>query len=272
MRKLCTAIALITLCACSRQTVDQKSPASVADEASKLAATPEQERLWKEAASRSSQPAVQTPKTEDAVTERQEANVAQGKAAEKMPQIPPNVTGAVIMMDAPPLKTPSYRGAARVASVDGPQVELQLGDVGRIAFVARAAGLPLALSEGEAAQVEYRSQDDPQDRQEILAVKTAAGDGIVSIVDSDTKPVSVTVALYNLVARQVGEARDSTMDVEVRVGNASKVMKAGEVANLGGLTVGLRASGAYQGADVYRIEGNPFTLDLVAWPTAAPSQ
>ena len=266
MRRIITAFALITLCACSRQPSAPKDTAGVAEEASKLATTPEQKRLWKEAAARN-QGLESVPRPDDAVADRRSVAPSNQKIAPKAQQIPASVRGGVIVM-SPRTDDAPFAGSARIRNVQGERIELDLGgpQARTIAVVARAAGRALRLRAGEVAQVEYRTQSDPHDRQEILAMRTASGDGVVSVTDSDTQPVNVSVRLYNLVARQVGDVADSRMNVEVRVGNAVRVLRPGEIADVGGLTVGIKASNAYSASEMHAVESNPFALDLIAWP------
>ena len=80
-------------------------------------------------------------------------------------------------------------------------------------------------------------------------------------------PVTVSVPLFGLVARQAGEADGGTMDVDVRVGeDAARRIKSGAIVRFRGLAVGLRASTARRNADRKTLEGNPYSIDLVAWP------
>lgn len=271
MRRITTALALALLCACTRQPAAPKEPAGAAEKASELATTPEQQRLWKEAAARKHQGLETVSRPDDPVVDRKHAEASQQKVAQKVPQIPASVRGAVIVM-TPGGDFAPYAGTARIRSIQGERIELDLAapQARTIALVARAAGRSLRMRAGEQAQVEYRSQSDPHDRQEILAIRAAGGDGVVSVTDSDTQPVNVSVRLFGLVARQVGEAQNSRMNVEVRVGNAVRVLRPGDIADVGGLTVGIKASNAYGPSEMHAVESNPFALDLIAWPAETP--
>ena len=167
-----------------------------------------------------------------------------------------------------------YFGLARVASSDDQGLELDFklnsGQAQTIEFLARSAGRPFTAEVGTLARIDFRNRDDAFDRQQILAVRLANDDGIISVIDTNDKPVSVNVPLYFLSAKQVGDVADNMMNVEVKVRDETRTMKPGEVVELGNLTIGLKASTALQGAEVYRTEGKPYAIELVAWPTAKP--
>jgi hypothetical protein len=174
---------------------------------------------------------------------------------------------ALRIVAAPRVGPAGFSGEATVVDVAGERINLDLGQGRMLTFVARAEGSPIRTAIGDRVQVEYRVRSDPFDRQQVLAVRTQSGGGIVSVLESGTMPVTVSVRLFGLVARQAGEANRGTMDVDVRVGeDPATRIKSGAIVRFRGLAVGLRASTARANANPNTLEGNPYSIDLVAWP------
>jgi hypothetical protein len=269
IRSCLIIVALLGAAACARQDEKQQlTTANTAEQMSKLAATPEQAELWKAAGARSdsldqvpivTQP-VQTRARVEAPNQAAEAQVTTPQAAEA-----PNTARVLAVSE---LSEGAYRGPARIVNVQGDRVELDLGQNRRLAAVLRVRAAALQAKAGETVQVEFRRREDPHNRAEVLAVRAAGGQNIVSVLEGDTKPVQVTVALFQLTARQVGETARGTMPVEVRIGSERKTLTQGQTADFaGGITVGIVASQAVTGEDVNREEGNPYAIRLLAWPT-----
>lgn len=263
-------LAVLGAAACARQDEKQQlTTANTAEQMSKLAATPEQAALWKAAGARSdrldqvplvTQP-VQARARVEAPNRAAEAQVTTQQAAEA-----PNTAR---ILEAPELREGAYRGAARIVNVQGDRVELDLGQNRRLSAVLRVRAASLQAKAGDTVQVEFRRREDPHNRAEVLAIRAAGGQNIVSVLEGDTKPVQVSVALFQLRARQVGEATQGAMPVEVSVGSERKTLAQGETADFAGagITVGIVASQAVTGEDVNREEGNPYAIRLLAWPT-----
>ena len=174
---------------------------------------------------------------------------------------------ALRIVAAPRVGPAGFSGEATVVDVAGERINLDLGQGRMLTFVARAEGSPIRTAIGDQVRVEYRVRSDPFDRQQVLAVRTRSGGGIVSVLESGTMPVTVSVPLFGLVARQVGEAFRGTIDVDVRVGEDPAMrIKSGAIVRFRGLAVGLRASTARPNANRNTLEGNPYSIDLVAWP------
>lgn len=170
------------------------------------------------------------------------------------------------MSELPPA---GYAGPGTVATLAGELVGISFGGEGKLSLLARARGGPLRLKVGEAVELELRSREDPTNRRRIVALRTQARDGLVSILETGAEPVTVTVKLWSLTARQVGRPDGNTMPVEVSVLGERRTLRQGELVDFtqAGVTVGLLGSTALTGADRFRAEGNPFAIDLIAWPT-----
>ena len=93
--------------------------------------------------------------------------------------------------------------------VEGEQIELDLGGQGTLALFARARGGPLRANNGDVAQLDLRLREDPFNRQQIMALRFANQDGIVSALDMGDKPVTISIALFKLVATQTGALKDT---------------------------------------------------------------
>jgi len=269
-QNLVALAALVVLAGCARQSPPADAQGR-AQAISQQAASPEQARLWQEAAQKGAAVGIdQVAVPAQPIVERSRVMpVARPAATQTVAPLPASIQGAARILSAPPVD--SFTGEANVVSVDGERIELSLGQ--RVLTIqARAGGGPLQIKAGERAQVDYRVRDDPADRQRILAVRTAGGDGVITALDSAAKPVSLQVSLFRLVASQTGTPANGSMPVEVRVGDVRRTLTAGQSADVGGVTVGILASTALTGADAFRAEGNPYAIDLVAWVTRRPVQ
>lgn len=261
------ASATLLLVGCSRATPPKDSK-QAAERLSELAKTPAQAQLWKEAAEKGTAAGIgRLPVPERPVATRKRVTPPSRTAVPQRVSLPPGVEGAVRIVAAPELEAGSFSGLADVVHIEGERIDLDLGQKRLLTFYARARGGPIQTKVGEKAQVDYRVRDDPFDRLQILAVKSPGGDGIVSVLEGATKPVTVQVPLFRLVASQVGNPDKGSMSVDVRVGETRKTLMPGQIAEFPGLTVGLLASSAYVGSETYRVEGNPYSIDLVAWPS-----
>jgi hypothetical protein len=260
-------LAVLLLQGCARQ-APPKDSKRTAEEIGKLTPNQQQARLWKEAADKGATAGVERLQMPSRPVQNRERPAAANRSLS--PQnvtIPAGVQGAVRVLSAPEVEPSGFSGVAEVARVEGERIDLNLGQNRILAIHARARGSALQTKVGERVQVDYRVRTDPFDRRQILAVRTTAGDGIVSVLEGGPKPVAVQVPLFRLVASQTGSPQKGSMPVEVRVGDVRRTMTQGQIAEFPGLTVGLLASSAYVGPDAYRAEGNPYSVDLVAWPS-----
>ncbi len=266
-RYLMLACLGLVLAACAREDETRSLTAEeAADGMSQLAVTPEQAELWKAAPESSAAALENISVATQAVESRahpEDANRPVGGGQFALAAGQPN---AVRIISAPEIAKGAYLGPARITAVEGDRVDFDLGEKRQLSVLLRLQSAPLRAKSGDQAQIEFRRRDDPRDRAELFALK-APGQGIVTVLEGATKPVTVSVALYKLTAAQTGEALHGTMPVLVTVGGEQMTLRQGETADFkrAGLTVGIVASLAVSGEDVNREEGNPYAIRLLAW-------
>lgn len=271
MKKSILVIALLAVAfvgSCGPKTQRQDA-ASDAQKQSELATNQEQARLWKEGDKRGLE---QIPRPGQPVQMRQPPGVNNVPVQSKPAPLPQGLQGGVRIISLPQLSdaaVKSFANEVRVRRVEGEQIELDLGGQGILALYARARGGPLRASTGEAAQLDLRFREDPFDRQQIMALRLANGDGIISALDTGDKPVTISIPLFKLIATQTGASEKHLMNVVVTVGGERQMLSPGQILDFprAGLTVGLVGSDAYTGETVNAIEGRPYALHIVAWPT-----
>ena len=270
-RTLATSILVsLQVLGCARLNIEPPPAAARAAEAqSHLAATPQQAQLWKIASQDAASRGLETvPLVDRPVSVRQRV-ATETQVVQPQPfQFPKELIAGVRITSAPALPQGRFAGEVQVTRIESERIEVDLGDRRILSFYARAGGSPLRTVAGEKVQLDYRFNDDPFNRREILALRMANGDGVLSILESGYTPVTVQVPLFALTATQLAKAENDTADVDVRVGNERKILAQGQIADFpdSRLSVGLVASIAYTGASVARAEGNPYAIRLVAWP------
>lgn len=242
-------------------------PQRVARSQAALTGDTVQARLWRTAAERPASQSQPVRPVDTVVTSRVRVQTPSRQVSGQAVTFPAEMRGGLRVDAMPDLPGGSYVGAARVVQASGERVELDLAGGLRLGLLARARGGPLRLAANEEVQLEIRIRAEPADRQRIVALRSRDGDGIVSILETGTKPVSVSIRLFGLVARQVGNAERGTMPVEVQAGGERRTLTQGQVIDLAsaGLTVGLIGSTALTGGDRFQAEGNPYAIDLIAW-------
>jgi hypothetical protein len=237
-----------------------------AEQLSKLATTRDQARLWQQAADQGLTAGLaKLEQTDRPVQSRQPStvdNLTIPPAAQN-PAIPAGVVGTIRIISSTGLENADYNGSATVADVSGERLSLDLGERRTLVFQARADGGPLGVMKGDMVRVECRFRNERINRRQILAVRAPNGRGIARITETGSSALSVTVSLFGLVAKQA--MGQSPTSVDVRVGGARKVMVPGEIAQIGGLTVGLLTSSAITGPEAQTLEGSPYSIDLIAW-------
>ena len=245
--------------ACTRQTPARQS-AEAARLVSALATSPEQARLWRDAADRGLAPGLERlPIVERPIQRQVLAQAVSQPVAVRPVVIPPGVVSAVRVVAAPAI---DFTGIATVLYVTNERLELDFGQQRTLGVLVRAGGRPIPASAGEQVQVDYRVRSDPHVPRDVVAIKMASGNGIVSVVQGGDRPVTASVPLFDLSAKQIGQPPSPTVDVGV--GASHRTMTAGETAQVGGLTVTLLASSAHTG-DAGRIEGSPYSINLIGW-------
>jgi hypothetical protein len=234
-----------------------------------LAPTPDQARLWSEAADQGLTAGLDRVPVADRPIQPRQRAVASSQTTPANPVvIPPPVQTSVRIISRPTLATlgpDGFSGPANVTAANGDRIELDLGQGRTLTVLARAAGNVIRTSPNEKVELTYKVRTDPRVPNDVLALKAASGDGIVQVVQGGIGPVALAVPLFALRAEQVG--KPSTVSVAVRVGDVSRIMEPGETAQVGGLTVRLVGSTAVTGDRAARIEGSPYTINLIAWPS-----
>lgn len=263
-----TLLVLALLGSCGKGTQRKDAP-SDAQKQSELATNQDQQRLWKEG---NKQGLEKIPQPGQGVELRQPAAVPNTAIQSKPAPLPEGLQGGVRIVSLPQMSgaaEKAFNNKVQVRRVEGEQIELDLGGQGLLSLYARARGGALRASVGEEAQLDLRFRDDPFDRQQILALRLANGDGVVSALDSSDQPVTVNIPLFRLVATQTGKPEKDLMNVMVTVGGERKVLSPGQVVDFpaAGLTVGLVGSDAFVGERANAAEGRPYALNIVAWPT-----
>ena len=254
---------LLATSGCSRQTPAQQA-ADAARHLADTAATPDQARLWREAADQGLAVGLeQAPAAGGLVARRVTATAVSQQIVPQPVIIPEGVQTAVRILAAPAVVPAGFNGTATVVGVDGYRIELDFGQQERLVLLARAGGKPIATQSRDRVQVEYRTRRDPRTPGDILAIRTEAGGGIVQAVQGGNEWVTLTVPLFRLTARQSGSPQ--AMTVDVGVGDAHRTMREGETAQVGGLNVTVIGSSAHTGEAAERIEGSAYTLNLIAW-------
>jgi len=259
------ALALVGVRVCGR------SPESkIARQLSALATTPEQRRLWREAADQNLAIGVtRLDKPQLPVRRRQPSTVTNHAipAQSVINSIPATVTSAVQIGSTAGLVNANFSGPATVTDVDatGERISLDLGQKRTIRLQARAGGNALGVMRGEMVQVVYRSRNgnDRFNRQQILAMRATNGKGIARISETGDGPIKVTIPLFDLEITQ-GTASVATT-VNVRVGTDRGIAVAGKTVQIGAMYVALVMSRAVTGPEAVTLEGSPYAVELIAW-------
>jgi hypothetical protein len=220
-----------------------------------LAATPEQQRLWREAAARGvALDGIEKPDQPLAV--RRRSTVPNTPSPTKPIAIPDGMTDGLRIIDGPPS---SYAGDARVTRVDGDRIDLAFGNGSSMAFLARLHGRPLRAAAGETVRVDYRVDEERFRVPMLFAIRTARGDGVAMVADASDAPVSISIPLFELTAQQRGTS------VEVRVGSVAEVLAPGAAATLGPFRVTVIGTAAHSQEERPFIEGQRFGMTLMVW-------
>ena len=263
-----TIFALAALGSCGSKN-QRKDAASDAQKQSELTNNQEQARLWKEA---NKQGLEKVPQPDQPVQLRQQPGVANTAVQTKAAPLPQGLQGGISIVTLPQLSgdyEKAFTSGVRVRSVEGERIELELGGQGVLSFYARARGGPLRIKPGEEAQLDLRYRDDPFNRREIVALRLTGGDGVVSALDTGDKPVTLTIPLFQLVATQSGTPEKDLMSVVVTVGGERQTLSPGQLVEFSkaGIMVGIVGSHAVTGERVNAMEGPPYALNIVAWPS-----
>lgn len=271
-RTLSLLVICLLLAGCRRQAVDPQRPtsANAAEQMSRLAVDPKQAELWKQAAQA---PSVELPLRSDvqALSVRQKTKPGEAFVA-KAQTTPATIAGAqpsgIQLLSLSELPDGTYTGSATIKRIEGERLELDFARGRAISLLVRLRGASLQAKPGEAVQIDIRTrQADPRDRMEVVALRTQSGDGVVSVLEGSTKPVTVRIPIYDFTASQIGSPDADTMAIEVVIGKERQIVRQGQIADFksANLRVGVVASLAVTGDRVFREEGNPYSVRLLAW-------
>ena len=230
------------------------------------AVTPEQSRLWEQAAQRGTPGLERLPIPARPLQRRNPAGAAAQALPAVTPTLPPGAVTVARVVAASETGPWEFSGKATVLDVSGDRVNVSL-DAGRtLSFLARLGGKPLGVAAQQVVDLTFKSRPGIFNRQQILAIRTASGQFIAAAVENGNAPVSVSVALPSLtmVASQTGQPFNGAMNVVVTVNGDKGDVSPGRSAQIGGVSVNLlgslaRAAGA-AGAD-----SGAYSLDLIAW-------
>lgn len=268
MRHSAVLVMAVTLAlfvrACQRAPDLPRDAKSRAEALSRLASTPEQARLWKDAAENNkAQGLEKVPIVERPVQPRRQVVVANKPVVAVQPSgLPEGLVAGVRVVAAPGLDEGTFTGRVRIRAVDGERLEVEVDPRRILTIFARARGGPLRVRAGDSAQLHYSSSYNPLDRRQIVALRIDTGDYILSALETGRGPVTVQVPLLKFVATQVGRPTAGTMDVEVQIRGERRVLAQGRIVEFGvaRASVGIMSSLAAPVSD-----GNPYALRVVAW-------
>ena len=266
----CLLITLASISGCARDDSEKPVDAKgVAEAQGRLAATPEQAKLWDAAARSGAAQGVQkAPMVENPVVPRPRVSVQDRKAQIATARLAADATD-VHILSAPELPGGAFEGSAKVLQAEGDRLELDLGNQRILSLQARVGGRALRAKADEFGRVDLRLGGNPRSPREIVAVRLPGNDGMLSVLETGREPVVVKVPLFELIAQQVGKPEAHTMAVEVRVGSESRVLAQGQRAEFPArrLVVLLISSTAYTGPAAEGVEGMPFGMQLIGWST-----
>jgi len=246
----------------------------MANDLSQHSTTPEQKRLWQQAADQKQAPGLtnldqgnQPVQARQLVTPPDQAIPPQGTG-----MLAPNVKSAVRIVETAGLQN-EYGGPATVTGINnnGEQLLLDLGNNRSVMLQARVDGKALSLLPNAAVTIDYRVRNDESNRRQIFALSGPNGVGVARITETGPMPIAVSVPLFLMEAKQsvppAGRGRGPAQAVvDIRVGGVQQTLTGGQTAQVGGVTVTVLASRSPTGTRVDRLlEGGAYSLELIAW-------
>ena len=256
------AISLAILAGCKSS---ERRAAEAARNNSQLAASAEQKKLWQDVADKGAAPGLErVPVVQEPVERRQRPTGGKSAPVPAQPiTIPPAVLNSIRIVDYPAEPAKSYEGPATVVGTAGDLIRLDLGSKRSLSVLARVNKGSIPVAMGETVRVAYMSQRGPQDQHTVIGILTAAGAGIVNVVQAGLNPVTVNVPLFNITAKQ-GTQPTSLIGVSGPNFSAQD-MSPGAIATVGKVTVFIVGSAGGQGPGVALIEGKPYALNVMVW-------
>lgn len=247
----------------------------IASDLSKLSTTPEQKRLWQQAADQKQAPGLTNLDQSSQPVQARQLTPTSSQAIPPQGSglLDPNVKSALTIVETAGLQN-EYGGLATVKGItsNGEQLLLDLGNNRSVTLQARVDGKPLSLLPNAGITIDYRVRNDESNRRQIFALSGPNGVGVARITETGAMPIAVTVPLLLLEARQSvppsGRGRGGVAQavVDIRVGAAQQTLTSGQSAQVGGVNVTVLASRSPTGTRVDRLlEGGAYSLELIAW-------
>lgn len=266
MRNVIPSIAALgLLSACTLPGLPPSDPERIADEQAALAASPEQAELWRRGAASGAFNGIEKLTTDRPAVASRRIVAVSSKAAPRTQQAFPQSLRTAVVVNMPIQFEEPLRGTARVRSVEGEFVELEIGDQQVLQLQAKFDGTPLRARAGQSAQVFLRT-GDIYERNDILAVRVPEDEMIYALVGA-SNPVRLSLEERGFLAEQTGKPEGNTMQVRVSFRGETRVLSQGQQADFGeaGMTLKVLASVAVQGPAANALEGEPYRIELVAW-------
>jgi hypothetical protein len=260
-------LALTVMSAC------QSRESKIAAQLSKLATTPEQARLWQQAADQAQAPGLTNVEQADRPVATRQPSTGPNSSIQLQGTglIPANVTSAIRILATSGLQNGEFAGPAVVRDVDasGERLLLDLGNNRSVTLQARTGGRPLGVKRNDTVTVDYRAGEDGDNRRQIVAVRAPGGAGVARITETGSRPLTVSVPLFSLVATQYAAEPGrgvAAARVDVHVGSEQRPLPAGASTQIGGVTVVIVANRVPSTAPAARlVEGSPYALEIVVW-------
>lgn len=249
----------------------ERAPRSAADAAAaqaELATDTAQAQLWREAQGQAQ--GLERLAVDSAAVRRLTPVEVPDRAQQSRPQpFPAEVDAGFMIHSLPPLEAP-FSGPVRVASVDGEQLVLDLGEQRQLRLQAKLGGGPPRVRAGESGQLDIRVSGDPFARNDIVVLRLPGDEMVYALVGANA-PVRLRMPARGLTAVQTGQPERNMMPVAVTVGEETRTLRAGEQADFRAarLTVKVLASVAVQGEAANALPGEPYRIELLGWRTRA---
>ena len=256
---------------------------SVAERIASQSVRPEQQRLWREVASKNLAPGLDRVPMPGSPIQNPPAPLPPSQPAPPGSSVlPRGATTAIQLVRATPAGSWSYSGKATVKDIANERIDLNVTNRA-VTFLAKLGGQPLPVMVNQSIDLEYRSESGSNSAEHILAVVVDRATAVAGILKSGTARVSVQIQLLNLTLEQMGAQQNGAMPVIATVitpGDAKgPATKAAETIQPGTITpvqvgdVFIRLEGSLAPpAGAPRTDGNPYAIDAVAWRSATARQ
>ena len=175
-----------------------------AQSSSQVAVTPEQKRLWEDAAEKGDVPGLQrVPVPQDPVRDRERPVIQSKPVPPQRVTIPTDVVSQIRIVKYPNDPFATFKGTATVANADGDRIDLDLGPAGTLGLLARANKQPLPVSKTDVVDVFYQPRQVPEIPNDVISIRTKSGAGIAHVVKGDDEAVQLLVPLFDVTVIQL---------------------------------------------------------------------